>query len=348
MPIKYIKGDIFIAQTDAIINTVNCVGVMGKGIALEFKRRWPKNFQAYKKLCAENKLITGKMFVFENSDMFKSDSHRYLINFPTKQHWRSKSKLSYIEEGLNDFIIQIKKFNIKSVAIPPLGCGNGGLDWLVVRDLIEKKLSPINDVEFLVFVPKEEKIEPEFQEIPHTSDFTQQRATLIKTLGDFQDYFGGYYTRLSIQKLTYFLQVLGIPFNLKFEKAEFGPYSEKLNIALKSLETKNFITGYTAIDSQTTVTHSAYAAADEYLMQYSRLKHEKIITDLSHLIEGYESPFGMELLSSTHYLFHTEAKTNPSTILEAFANWSDHKKNNFGENEIESAFHRLQTDGLIH
>lgn len=346
MPINYIQGDIFQAKTDAIVNTVNCVGVMGKGIALEFKKRWPKNYQEYRILCEKKVLKTGKMFVFQDNDMFENSNFKYLVNFPTKDNWRSKSKLSYIDEGLDDFIIQIKELGIKSIALPTLGCGNGGLEWADVRKLIENKLSGIDDVQFLVFVSKENIPEPEFQGIP--SDMTIPRAILVKTLGDFEKFFGGHFTKLSVQKLSYFLQVLGVNFNLQFQKDQFGPYSEKLSIALRKLEKSNYISGYTDTDPKITARSSAYTMADEYLINQSNSDHEAIINKLSNLIEGYESPYGMELLASVHYLYSNEGIKTVNETLKAFKEWNTHKKSSFGLKEINSALDRLKSDSLIH
>lgn len=155
MIIEYKNGDMFDEPTEAIVNTVNCVGVMGKGVALEFKRRWPSNFKAYKIACADKSLIPGKMFIFDNGGFLDSEKHRFLINFPTKQHWRSKSKIEYVKDGLVDFVEQIRRLGIKSVALPPLGCGNGGLEWSDVRPLIEEAVSSLPNVHFVIFGPAE-------------------------------------------------------------------------------------------------------------------------------------------------------------------------------------------------
>lgn len=150
--ITFKTGDMFSIECDAIVNTVNCFGAMGKGVAKEFKNRWYDNFLEYKKLCDKKAIKIGKMFVFENT----KSGLKYLINFPTKNHWRYKSKLSYIDSGLDDLIDQIVKLEIKSIVIPPLGCGNGGLDWNVVKELIEEKLSILNDVEIIVYNPNKD------------------------------------------------------------------------------------------------------------------------------------------------------------------------------------------------
>jgi O-acetyl-ADP-ribose deacetylase (regulator of RNase III) len=345
MTIIYKSGDIFAEPAEAIVNTVNCVGVMGKGIALEFKKRWPENYKAYKKKCDQKLLMTGKVFVFENSDFFGKDDHRFLINFPTKKHWRSKSELSYVEDGLDDLITQIKKMGIKSVAIPPLGCGNGGLDWEDVKILIEAKLQELKDVEVIVFPPASGSSAKEFENIP--SGMTFPRAMMLKSLGDFEDYFGGHFTRLSLQKLTYFLQAFGVDFGLKFEKGDFGPYCSKLDTALKTMEKQKYISGYTSVHREVKVTPSAYAAANEFTMVHDCDRAETTLEKLSHLIEGYESPFGMELLSSVHFVYDTKGYTAEDKILAEFKDWNTHKHNSFGASEVGSAVMRLKADKLM-
>lgn len=144
--------DIFKSESEAIINPVNCVGVMGKGLALEFKNRYPDNFKDYEVACKTGKLELGKMFVHENRSNFNSN-HKLIINFPTKRHWRDKSELSYIENGLNDLVKVVKEHDIKSVAIPPIGCGLGGLDWKIVKPMIERAFSSLPEVKLKIYEP---------------------------------------------------------------------------------------------------------------------------------------------------------------------------------------------------
>jgi O-acetyl-ADP-ribose deacetylase (regulator of RNase III) len=128
---RLIRRDIFSADVDAIVNPVNCYGVMGKGLALQFKINYPENFNQYKIACDTDKVQIGRVFRTKAFD-------RYIFNFPTKKHWSNKSRLSYIEAGLKDLVNQIKFCNIKSIALPQLGCGLGGLDWQEVKPLIQE------------------------------------------------------------------------------------------------------------------------------------------------------------------------------------------------------------------
>jgi O-acetyl-ADP-ribose deacetylase (regulator of RNase III) len=344
MTIEYKIGDMFEEPTEAIVNTVNCVGVMGKGVALEFKRRWPENFRAYKRLCDAGQLAPGKMFVFENKDILGQTFHRFLINFPTKQHWRAQSKTEYIESGLDSFVCQVRNLGIKSVALPPLGCGNGGLDWSEVRPLIERKLSPLADVRFVVFTPAADMTPPEQVAVPN--DLTVGRATMMVVFTELEKFFGGHLTRLTAQKLAYFLQLTGDDFGLKFEKHQFGPYSETLHQAFKAMEAKQYITGYSDTNRTVVVTPATFAASDEFL-KAKGIDVSPLVSRLSLLIEGYESPYGMELLSSVHFLFATEGITTQPEMSEALEAWNDHKQASFPREAVTAALERLKEDGYL-
>ncbi|MCO6426787.1 macro domain-containing protein, partial [Nitrosomonas communis] len=141
--IKFTRGDILQADVEAIVNTVNCVGVMGRGIALQFKKAWPENFKAYAAACKNNEVQPGKLFVFATQQLANP---RYIINFPTKRHWRGASRMEDIDSGLEALAATIREKHIQSIAIPPLGCGLGGLDWNQVKQKIEQSLSALPDV----------------------------------------------------------------------------------------------------------------------------------------------------------------------------------------------------------
>lgn len=128
--INFRQGDILADEAEALVNTVNCVGVMGRGVALQFKNRYPENFKAYAAACAANRVVPGKMFVFATGKLVNP---RFIINFPTKRHWRGKSHISDIRGGLADLVMAVRENDIHSLAVPPLGCGLGGLEWTTVK-----------------------------------------------------------------------------------------------------------------------------------------------------------------------------------------------------------------------
>lgn len=345
MPITFKKGDMFAEPVEAIVNTVNCVGVMGKGVALEFKKRWPANYKAYKKICDAKELSPGQMFVFDTQQLFPQDGPRYLVNFPTKAHWRSKSKLIYVEEGLDALVEDIQTYKMKSIAIPPLGCGNGGLKWSDVCPLIVSKLRGLDDVDVVVFPPRDAVDAPEHA---NTSfPLTYERAVLLKGLGDLEAHFDGAFDRISLQKIAYFLQALGVALNISFSRNLYGPYSEKLRRSFVAFEKRGMLDGFTTGDRQTRVTPSAYAAADEYLSDM-RGRNEDVIVQLDKLIQGYESPYGMELLSSVHWLAAHEKHYPVEKIIAEMMQWNENKRNAFTPEAIRAAYDRLVEDKLLH
>jgi O-acetyl-ADP-ribose deacetylase (regulator of RNase III) len=147
--VKFVQGNLLKANVDALVNAVNTVGVMGKGLALQFKKAFPDNFDAYAAACTRSEVRTGKMFVFETG----LERPRFIINFPTKEHWRSPSKLQYIDDGLRHLAEVIRARKISSIAVPALGAGHGGLSWSDVRPRIETSLGKLSDVEVRVFEP---------------------------------------------------------------------------------------------------------------------------------------------------------------------------------------------------
>jgi O-acetyl-ADP-ribose deacetylase (regulator of RNase III) len=149
--IRFTKGDILTAPAEALVNAVNCVGIMGRGIALQYKKAYPKNFELYEAACSRGELQPGRMFVTETGKFLP----KYIINFPTKRHWRGKSGIEDIESGLEALVIEIRERKIKSIAVPALGSGLGGLDWLEVRPKIESALSGIPEADVLVFEPND-------------------------------------------------------------------------------------------------------------------------------------------------------------------------------------------------
>lgn len=344
MTLTFRQGDMFAEQVHAIVNTVNCVGVMGKGVALEFKRRWPENFKAYKKLCEAKKLSPGEVFVFDNSELFEYKSPRYLINFPTKMHWRSKSKISYVEEGLDALVLAIEQYEISSIAIPPLGCGNGGLDWADVKPLIISKLSALENVEIVVFSPYEKTEVPEY--INPELQMTFERAMLLRALGDLSPYFNDAFDRISLQKIAYFLQAFDVKLNLSFSKNLHGPYSIKLKTAYSALEKSGLIAGFVSGDRMSCVTPSGYAAADAFLRDSKNLS-DNIVKRLAQLIQGFESPYGLELLASVHWLAKHEKHYTIEKIIEEMQAWNESKRNLFNEDVIRIAYNRLDSDGLL-
>jgi len=343
--IEHAHGNLLKANAEALVNTVNCVGVMGKGIALQFKQAFPENFRVYEHACRTGEVQPGRMLVFETGRMV---SPKYIINFPTKRHWRESSRLEDIDAGLTALVAEVQKAGIRSIAIPPLGCGNGGLDWAVVRPRIEAAFSGIPDVQVLLFSPSGA---PEATTMPVGTarpEMTPARALFIKLL---EQYAVLEYTctLLEVQKLAYFLQEAGEPLRLKYKAAHYGPYAANLNKVLERME-GHFIRGYGDSQSPTAVIRLERGAAEEadrFLADHSDSRRR--LEGISRLIEGFETPYGMELLASIHWLArHSEKKV--SGLAEAVAAvhaWSPRKRKLFKPRHIEIAWQRLVETGWI-
>jgi O-acetyl-ADP-ribose deacetylase (regulator of RNase III) len=343
--IEITKGNLLEADVEALVNTVNCVGFMGKGIALQFKQAFPENFEAYQKDCKAKKVRPGKMLVYETGEIFNP---KYIINFPTKRHWRGSSKIEDIAAGLKMLIEEIKHYKIKSVAVPPLGCGLGGLDWNVVRPMIEKSFEEIPEVKVLLYAPKGA---PDAKEMPVRTGrpkLTDARALFLKLM---EQYLISAYrlTLLEIQKLAYFLQEAGEPLRLKYEAGLYGPYAHNLNKVLEILE-GHFIRGYgdsQKPDVELELLPRAIDEANTYLA--SNKNSIERLMKVARIIEGFETPYGMELLSSVHWVaIHNEtpAKDEESAIAQIYA-WNDRKRNMFKPGHIQIAWRRLQGQGWI-
>ena len=214
--IEFKTGDILTEDAEALVNTVNCVGVMGRGIALQFKRAFPENFKAYAAYCKRNEIQPGKMFIFETGEMI---SPRFIVNFPTKRHWRGKSRIEDIESGLGSLADEIRSRGIRSVAIPPLGSGLGGLNWSDVRSRMREALSGLDDVRIIIFEPGGGPADGRANRSKDVPNMTPGRAALVGLL---YQYLGGlldpFVTLLEAHKLMYFMQVAGEPLSLNFSR----------------------------------------------------------------------------------------------------------------------------------
>jgi O-acetyl-ADP-ribose deacetylase (regulator of RNase III) len=335
------QGDILkVEDAEALVNTVNCVGVMGRGIALQFRRAFPDNYQAYRKACDRGEVRIGRMFVFEQPSL---SLPRWIINFPTKLHWKGRSHLKDIRSGLLDLVRVIRMKGIRSVAIPPLGCGLGGLDWRVVRPLIEEALSALPDVEFFLFEPAGAPAAARIVNRTRRPKLTRARAAL---LGLMESYLVGLMdvevSLLEIHKLAYFLQKAGeSSLKLRFKRAPYGPYAENLRHVLVTLE-GHYIVGYgEGGDDPRKPIELIGEAADEGITflgghpdTLDRFKR------VSHLIEGFESAFGVELLATVHWVADQQGARSADEAISKVHVWND-RKLKFTPHQIRSAWDRL-------
>jgi O-acetyl-ADP-ribose deacetylase (regulator of RNase III) len=335
-------GDLLATDAEALVNTVNTVGVMGKGIALQFKLAFPDNYAAYETACKRSEVQIGKMFLFH-----RQNNPRVIINFPTKRHWKGKSKIEDIKAGLKALIEVVKKERITSIAVPPLGCGNGGLDWAEVHPLITQAFAELPDVTVQLFYPEGAPKAEEMKIATKRPKMTPGRAIILEVLSRYV--LPAYrLTLLEIQKLAYFMQEAGQPLRLKFEKQRYGPYAENLHHVLQAME-GHFVRGYgdRSRDVSLELYSDAVKEAENFLI--TETETQQRLARVTSLIEGYETPYGLELLSTVHWVvMHdsvTEGREKPGNVTTAVHSWNEHKRKTFTKQRIESAWQRLKTEG---
>ena len=344
--IEYKVGDMFTEDVEALVNSVNCVGVMGRGIALQFKNVFPENFKAYAEACRREEVQPGRMFVFETGQMIGAPS--YIINFPTKRHWRGKSRMEDIESGLQALAHEVTERNIRSIALPPLGSGLGGLDWPMVRSRIEDALRNIEDLRVVVFEPGGMSTDDRANRSTDVPTMTQGKAVLVDLM---HRYLNGlldpFVTLLEVHKLMYFMQVAGEPLRLRFQKAHYGPYAENLRHVLRDIE-GHLISGYAdggdAPDKRLELVPGAVDEARVFLDSHPETRDR--FTRVSDLVEGFESSFGLELLTTVHWVATEYPSATDEEVIAHTYGW-DLRKRQFSERQILLALQVLREKGWL-
>lgn len=337
----FTQGNILETHAEALVNTVNLQGVMGKGIALAFKKQFPRNFNLYKAAAEAGELALGKMFVTETDEL----TPHYIINFPTKDHWRYPSKLSYIEEGLQDLVQVIRARKIRSIVVPPLGCGNGKLRWSDVRPLIEQYLSPLEaECTITVLEPGFEAVREEPQQ---KAELTPARAMLVYVLHRYRVL--GYDINLLVaQKTAYFLQRFGENLRLKFEKGPYGPFAANLTKVLEILNGSfiSYDATRTKPDTEITIIAQNLHEVEEYVATMLLPEQRERMQEVLEFIEGFESPYGLELLATVDYARRQQPDYSLSDVQEHIANWTERKREIMKPAHIQIAFRHIQESAL--
>jgi O-acetyl-ADP-ribose deacetylase (regulator of RNase III) len=342
--IEEASGNLLQADAEALVNTVNTVGFMGKGIALQFKQAYPENFRAYAQAVRQGQVQLGRMLIVPTGFV---TNPRFIVNFPTKGHWRSRSRIQDVESGLCALVAEIKRLGIKSIAVPPLGCGNGGLNWTDVRPRIVRAFQEVPEVRVLLFAPRGA---PDADQMPirtRRPNMTPSRALLVKLMEQYGN-LAYRLTLLEVHKLAYFLQEAGEPLKLKYEKGHYGPFAANLNKVLERIE-GHLIRGYgdsQKPDVEIGLLNGASAEADALLVtqEDSRIRLKRV----SELIDGFETPYGMELLSSVHWVATREghAQSASDATLGVHA-WNDRKRQMFSAAHIQVAWDQLVREGWV-
>ncbi len=323
--IRYAQGNLLEAEVEALVNTVNTVGIMGKGIALMFKEAFPENFRLYAAACKQNEVAVGRMFVTERSGL---SGPRWIINFPTKRHWRDRTQMEWLRSGLEDLKRILHELSIRSVALPPLGCGNGGLEWSAVRPLIEKALADL-PVEIVVFGPT-----GRYQNVAKrvgVEVLTPPRALIAELVRRYW-ILGIECSLLEIQKLAWFLEGeikregLDDPLGLNFVAHRYGPYADRLRHLLDGLDGSYLRSEVRIPDAKATDVIGFNDAKKDRVAAYLKTEARPYLAALertSARIDGFESLLGMELLATVDWLLTREGrKAELGDIKEGLAAWA--------------------------
>lgn len=345
--IELTKGNLLESPVEALVNTVNTEGIMGKGIALQFKQAYPQVFRAYERACKAGEVSLGRMNVHDLGGL--AGGPRWVINFPTKGHWRARSRIADIDTGLLDLVATIRRLEITSIAVPPLGCGSGGLDWDEVRPRIERALASVPYVRVLLFAPGETPAAAVMPNRTVRPPMTLGRAALIVLMDRYlKGLLDPFVTLLEIHKLMYFLQEAGQPLKLKFVAEEYGPYATNLRQVLIRLE-KHYTQGYgEGSDTPSKPIELLPGAVDEALafLQKDHAILERM-EQVTNLIDGFEDPYGLELLSSLHWVMrgHPKARASPEVAVAAVHNWSERKRRTLKRDHLIAAWQRHKAQG---
>jgi O-acetyl-ADP-ribose deacetylase (regulator of RNase III) len=349
---RFTTGNLLDSRADAVVNTVNTVGVMGKGIALMFKEAFPVNCREYEAACRRGEVRTGKMFVTERPSMMGPP--RWIINFPTKQHWRGKARLEWIEAGLQDLRSVILEKKIRSIALPPLGCGNGGLDWRLVRPVIERALEDLSDVDIIVYEPTRE-----YQNVAKRAGvekLTPARALIAELVRRYW-ILGIECSLLEIQKLAWFLEremessQVTNPLDLHFVANRYGPYANRLDHLLDGLDGSYLRSEVRIPDAKPTDVIAFNDSKKDTVAAYMKSEASMYIPALERVskrIAGFESPLGMELLATVDWLLARERRNaSLADIKEGLRRWpggadaGDRKLRLFDDRMLTLALERL-------
>jgi O-acetyl-ADP-ribose deacetylase (regulator of RNase III) len=325
--IHYVKGNLLDSKAEALVNTVNTIGVMGKGVALQFKQQFPENTKNYIKACKENNIAIGKLLITRDTSLHTGE--KIIVNFPTKTDWRKPSEYSYIEEGLEDLTLLIKQHNIQSIALPALGAGNGGLNWKKVRDIIEKHLSNI-DSDIYIYEPNSA-----IQEVlkKERAKLTPARAMLLDVLYDLVRN-GEFVSEFTAEKIAYFLQRFGGKnvFKLDYKPNFYGPYSGKVKHVLYYLN-GSYITGYNSKDKkpfeELQIVPDGEADIQTFLSLPENKEYQTITNNTKIFLTGFYSTFGLELLSTIDFIITENKVQTLEEITSYLTNWSNRKKTLF-------------------
>lgn len=340
--IKVFEGDMMQSGAEALVNTVNTVGVMGKGIALQFKEAFPSNNKAYIYACKNKTLGIGKLLAVWDENL--QLGRKLIINFPTKEHWRYPSKYEYIEKGLIALRELLEKEKIKSIAIPPLGSGNGGLDWGKVKPMIEQALKDL-DTEIMIYEPNAAiKAILQKQEVKKEIKLTPARASLLYALFAFES-MGEYSSLFAANKLAYFLQRKGQKLNLDFKAHHYGPYAigvEKVLYHLNGVYLKGMEQGNTKPFEPLQLNYEKWNDIKQYVNKELSFEDAQRVKSLIHFLAGFTSELSLEILATVDFIVAQNPQYNIDEVMKAISNWNMRKKELFKREYVQASYDYLK------
>ena len=352
--IQFAQGNLLQADVEAVVNTVNTVGIMGKGIALMFKERFPRNFEAYARACKAGEVRIGNMYVTRNEELL---GPQWIINFPTKIHWRSQTRIEWVKQGLENLVQTISANSIRSIAIPPLGCGNGGLDWSEVGPLIVAALEDVKDVNVIIYEPT-----LKYQNVAKRTgvDTLTPARALIADMVRRYCLLGIDCSILEVQKLGWFIERgvkrfnVADPLKLDFQANKFGPYSHKLTKLLDSIDGSYLRCDKRLADAGTFDLIWFNEAKRDRIQKYFSCgegkKFSHILEWAATTVDGFESPLGMELLATVDWMTqNNNIEPTINGVMRGLKHWpggikaGQRKLRNFDERLVSIALEKLDS-----
>lgn len=342
--IESTKGNLLEASAQALVNTVNTQGVMGKGIALQFRNTFPAMFKAYADACKSGQVRLGQMNVHDLGGI--GEGPRWIINFPTKGHWKAKSRIEDIQSGLKSLVDTVQRLGVESIAVPPLGCGYGGLDWKEVRPLIVEAFAALPNVRVLLYAPGDTPAAVDMPNRTEKPKMTLAQATLIALMNRYRSaLLDPFVSLLEAHKLMYFVQEAGVDLKLQYTAHHYGPYATNLRQVLIRME-KHYLQGFG--DGEDKPTKPLLLLGDACEQSQAFLERRPDVQEqmerVAKLIDGYEDAYGMELLSTVHWVMchNKDARASSEAAVAAVQQWSGRKNHLMKPIHLQKAWNRLR------
>lgn len=328
---KFVSGDLLKSDAYALVNTVNCEGYMGKGIAYQFKMQFPEMNKEYVNKCKRNELIPGKLHCYNTGSKF-------IINFPTKNKWREKSKMEYITSGLDELIEVIKANSISSIAIPPLGSGNGGLIWSEVKEVIIQKLTDISqNVDIYIY-------EPSHNHITIATSEPQMSLSALILMNIKFNLSKSKFNKICLQKTAYFMNILSNTEYFHFKKAKYGPFDYSIDVVSKNIqEYQKYHNVHTTEEAYTILMQKLISQTTQEKLDF----YIPFIKQATAFTNQFETTEAVEGAGTALFIIQQNDRIDLPDIVRQFKEWSEDKAARFPEKSVISAVNSLEKFGFI-